>query len=200
MKAVSKLSPRGFGWALGLSVLLFLVVDNPLGDPFDIDASILWSYAIVPILVGGMLLKERKLSFGAWGLESMTVALLKFAITLCITMGPWMFTQPKVKPDAPISTSVGNPNKTVRFGSGGGGRNLLETGEPLALGVGESFGLKSPDEAMHTVLAVRADRQLFNRPVLPQSEANVRFLEPMEVQLHCTVHDRHLRTLIVRAP
>ena len=98
------LSRYSFWMGLLLAVGIFLTIDDPFSDPFHIDGSILWSYAVVPPLAGFLLFLERKLAFAAWLVESTNLALAKFGVTLGIALVLWIAAgSPDVRPKVPVS-------------------------------------------------------------------------------------------------
>jgi plastocyanin len=96
------LSPIGFYSVLGLSLVVFLVVDDPLNkNPFDMDASILWSYLAIPVLVAIAYLIERKFHWLAALVSTIEVTALKFGITYALATILWMQAGPP--PPRPVA-------------------------------------------------------------------------------------------------
>jgi hypothetical protein len=85
------LSRRSFLACLAITLAIFFGVDNPLlGNPFDIDRSIIWSYLPIPLLVAGALLLEKKLGWGAFALNTVALTLTKFALTYAVAITLWI--------------------------------------------------------------------------------------------------------------
>ena len=196
----ARLSPSAFWGVLSVSTLVFLLVDNPLfADPFAIDGSILWSYAIIPALVFALLLTARKLSFRAFLLESGTLALSKFAVTMILACALWAFAEPRPIFSVAKASAPGRGSELVSVAPGRAGA-ALSSGGRMRLAVGAPLLVRSPDRRLHTVLARRGSKQLFNRPLLPDKPLQVRFHRAFsEVELVCTVHDQRLQIVEVQA-
>jgi hypothetical protein len=63
-------------------VAQFLIGAGPVWRrQFDWDASILWSYASIPVLVAAVLAWQRKLRWKGWLLDTVEITAIKFAIT-----------------------------------------------------------------------------------------------------------------------
>ncbi len=75
---------------LAAAVLFFLVGMGPVWQhPWDVDRSILYSYAPIPFLVALALLRKRRLGWRAWGLHTLELVFAKFIVTACILVGIW---------------------------------------------------------------------------------------------------------------
>jgi hypothetical protein len=110
-RAIPRLSRRSKAAVLALAVLLFLLVNGPIWThPSSPDASILWSYAVIPFLVLAFLIAERKLRLSTLIMESVLLAILKFGITASMLIFIWMLHPvPPVPPArrlAPRETAV----------------------------------------------------------------------------------------------
>lgn len=99
--------PRGLPFVTRLVILvtvvtLFLLARGPLWrHPWNADAfdsAIFWSYLPIPFLVTGGLLLARRFSWAFLFLESLTITLVKYAITFCIALVLWATHDPPPPP------------------------------------------------------------------------------------------------------
>src|SRR5262245_49313089 len=104
----ASLSRRAKVIILAVVVVQFLIGAGPVWRrPFDWDASILWSYATIPPLVGVALALERKLGVKALLLDTVGLVAWKFAITstfLVVWLLVWQLgggQRPPTQPPAP---------------------------------------------------------------------------------------------------
>ncbi|MEQ8280223.1 MAG: hypothetical protein RMA76_22020 [Deltaproteobacteria bacterium] len=96
--------PRRWYWSiLLLGVVAFLLIDDVFDNPFAIDASIIWSYALVAVLVPIALVANKTLTLGNFLLCELELLLLKYAITTCIAVALWASNDP---PPAPPKAEV----------------------------------------------------------------------------------------------
>ena len=108
-KATELLSPRAFWLCVAVAVGVFLIVDNPItGDPFAIDASIIWSYLVIPPLVFFALRREHKLSRVAFVAENVRMVAVKFGITYALATAMWIAAgdPPDAVPTPPAAHAV----------------------------------------------------------------------------------------------
>jgi len=105
MQSVERLSRRSELSVLAFCVALFLVVNGPIWrHPLDPSVSIVASYAPIPPLVAVCLLLERKLSLGAFLLETVLIAILKFGITAILLIG-FLMLQPAASAPPAVSSA-----------------------------------------------------------------------------------------------
>lgn len=115
-------SPRGlprpmFFGILAAVVALFLLGRGPLWrDPWNadlLDSAIFWSYLPIPVLVAGGLLFVRRFSWRFLFLESLSITLLKYALTFGAAMTLWAMKGPPPKhappPPPPKAPAVEAP-------------------------------------------------------------------------------------------
>ncbi len=86
---------RKWYWGILLAgVVAFLLIDDVFDNPFEIDGSIIWSYALVFVLVPIGLAANKTLTLGNFLLYELELILLKYAITTCIAVGLWASSEP----------------------------------------------------------------------------------------------------------
>lgn len=93
---VAALSPGSFLLALGI-VLAIFVGFNPIWEARDLqswDENIWFSYVPIPLLVAGLLLRERKLAWGPFLVETMKLGLVKLVITYLAAHTVWALQGP----------------------------------------------------------------------------------------------------------
>ncbi len=73
---------------------VFFAVGDPLGDPFHLDQSVMWSYYAAPLCVAGALVAHARLGLSAWLLNTLFVALVKFALTYAAATALWAASAP----------------------------------------------------------------------------------------------------------
>jgi hypothetical protein len=75
---------------LTLALAIFFFWAGPVWrHPWQIDASVYWSYAVIPALVAGVLLATRKWGWRPFLLGTLEVVLLKFGITYGLATVMW---------------------------------------------------------------------------------------------------------------
>jgi hypothetical protein len=97
-----KLLSRRLLWlCVGLSILVFFLWEGPTWRQADaVDAAAWWSYAVIPLLVAGALLLERKLRALPLVLATVEVTAWKFFATYCFVQTMWMISPPSTPPRA----------------------------------------------------------------------------------------------------
>ncbi|HMI89312.1 MAG TPA: carboxypeptidase-like regulatory domain-containing protein [Polyangiaceae bacterium] len=97
-----KLLSRRMLWiCVGLSILVFFLWEGPSWRHADAaDAAAWWSYAVIPPLVVGALLFERKLRALPLVLATVEVTAWKFFATYCFAQTMWMIFPPVTPPRA----------------------------------------------------------------------------------------------------
>jgi hypothetical protein len=103
-----KLLSRRLLWiCVGLSILVFALWEGPSWRHADAaDAAAWWSYAVIPPLVLGALLLERKLHAMSFVLATLEVTAWKFFATYCFAQTMWMIFPPTTPPrPAPAPTA-----------------------------------------------------------------------------------------------
>jgi plastocyanin len=203
-----RLSREAFWFCLGASIALFLIIDNPLlDDPFDIAASIVWSYLAIPVLVAVFLVIQHKWDVRSLVLESALLIVIKFGITYTLAAVLWMFAgdPPQQQQDTTAAIhekvdrayTVSNeiPNGVVVVEA------RAEVSPPVQVEVGQTIVIAPPDDRLHTAFATRANGSvLFNVPLPSGKRRAVTFHHSFgEITLRCTVHQQgeHYPTLVV---
>jgi hypothetical protein len=93
------LSRRLLWLCVGISILVFFLWEGPSWRHADAaDAAAWWSYAVIPPLVLGALLIERKLGAIPWLLATIEVTAWKFFATYCFAQTMWMIFPPSTLP------------------------------------------------------------------------------------------------------
>jgi hypothetical protein len=194
-------------------VTLFAFVAGPIWrHPWTPNASILYSYIPIPIVVALVLLRGKRLTIGSWIVGTMQVAISKFMITAFALVALWAATSPTPQPrevprsiapptseSAPLLTVV--PNGAVAPPARPAVDLALGTTMPASLEVqvGAPLRLRSADEHMHTFVAPTLG---INVPLVPGEERTVVFAEPMgTIDVHCAVHpnEPHVALTVVAA-
>jgi len=105
------LSRRMLWLCVGASILIFFLWEGLSWRQADaVDAAAWWSYAVIPPLVLGALLLERKLRVLPWILATTEVTAWKFFATYCFAQTMWMISPPKAPPRPPPSAEVRAPD------------------------------------------------------------------------------------------
>jgi hypothetical protein len=92
---------------LALALAIFFFWAGPVWrHPWQIDASVYWSYAAIPALVAGVLLVARKWGWRAFLLGTLEVTLLKFGITYGLATVMWATSGEPPAPPAPSMPGV----------------------------------------------------------------------------------------------
>jgi len=102
---------------------VFFAVGDPIGDPFHLDRSVMWSYYAAPLCVAAGLVVYARLRLSAWLLNTLLVGLVKFALTYVFATalwaaaapgpaGPWV-AQPRDPGAAPSARVLRPPTPTV---------------------------------------------------------------------------------------
>lgn len=96
-----RLSRRQFWFCIVVPVVTFLFCTGPIWThPWELDAAIVYSYLPVPFLVLGLLAWSRRLTLRGFLLDTLTLTLVKYTITLSIALVLWNVSAPPVKPVA----------------------------------------------------------------------------------------------------
>jgi hypothetical protein len=92
---------------VGLSILVFVLWEGPSWRHADAaDAAAWWSYAVIPPLVAGALIVERKLRLLPFVLATVEVTAWKFFATYVFAQTMWMITPPTTPPrPAPVAAA-----------------------------------------------------------------------------------------------
>jgi hypothetical protein len=91
----------------GLVTVFLLGGGKPVwNDPFDIDAAIWLSYALIPPLVVACLFWSRRLSWATAFLNTLEITILKFTFTYLIAMPLWAIIGPPPRPRLHDSISM----------------------------------------------------------------------------------------------
>lgn len=87
---------------LAVAIGVFLLLGGPIwAHRWDPDASIVYSYVPIPILVFAILLAKRRFSLRGFALESLRLIVLKFGLTAAFLIALWT-TQDPPPPDRPL--------------------------------------------------------------------------------------------------
>jgi hypothetical protein len=98
-----RLSRGEFWTCFVLALLVFFFFQGPLWrHRWQLDASIFYSYLVVPVLVAAVLAYRKKWALGGFALGTLEVAAWKFAATYVIAHTIWMFSAPPPKPPAVV--------------------------------------------------------------------------------------------------
>jgi hypothetical protein len=82
-----------------VATLVFFLWEGPSWQNADAaDAGAWWSYAVIPPLVAGALIFERRLGVVAWILATVEVTAWKFCATYLFAQTMWMISPPKTPP------------------------------------------------------------------------------------------------------
>jgi hypothetical protein len=162
------LSRVELGGCLGVSLVVFALCQGPIWrHRWRIDASIWWSYVVIPFVVAALLAWSHRLAWRAFALGVIEVTCWKFGATYLFAHTMWMFFPPPPRaavpapslPDAPNAVAPGRPVVPSETGSIAGsvrdasGRSVagsvafIESGlEAYAFGApaaGPSFSVRS---------------------------------------------------------
>ena len=81
--------------ALGAALFVFFFGAGPVWrHAWSPDASILWSYAVIPALVLALLGRRGALRLGPFLSESLVLSIFKFGISAIVLIGVWSFSAP----------------------------------------------------------------------------------------------------------
>src|SRR5262245_53204662 len=93
------LSPRKLWLCVGASLAVFLLADGPVWKhPWAVDRAILWSYAVIPLLVAVSLAFEKNLRWLPFLLATLEVTLWKFGATYALAHTVWLVVPPPAHP------------------------------------------------------------------------------------------------------
>jgi hypothetical protein len=105
------LSRRLLWVCVGLSILVFFVWEGPSWRHANaVDLAAWWSYAVIPLLVVGALLFERKLHAVPFLLATVEVTAWKFFATYCFAQTMWMISPPSTPRAPPPAAEVRIPD------------------------------------------------------------------------------------------
>lgn len=89
-QGIARLSRLETACVLAVAIGVFLLLGGPIwAHRWDPDASILYSYVPIPILVFAILLATRRFSLRAFALESLRLTVLKFGLTAGFLIVLW---------------------------------------------------------------------------------------------------------------
>ncbi|MET0595396.1 MAG: hypothetical protein ABW133_22045, partial [Polyangiaceae bacterium] len=89
------LSRRTVWICVAASILVFVIWEGTKWRTASaVDAAAWWSYAVIPPLIAGALLYEKKLRFLPWILGVVEVTAWKFIATYCYAQTMWMISPP----------------------------------------------------------------------------------------------------------
>lgn len=198
---------------LAVVLAIFLFGNGPIWKVrWSPDASILWSYAPIPLLVAFALAARRRLRLGSFLLETFLVALVKFGLTAMILIALWAGGAPPAARRTtreefvaahrgaarPSPTTPSDADVTARLAVGAGGMAL----SPPTAPAGSFLAARSADGRLHTLHAVDATgATLFNEPLLPTGAERLAKLPEAAgvVRLRCEVHPEETAALAVAA-
>lgn len=171
------------------------------------DASILWSYAVIPALVLVLLGRRHALRLGPFLAESLVLSVFKFGITAIVMIGFWSFS----KPPSPASGRAGVVQGTKKRGISSNERESgaavdaarLAAARHVRVGDGRfapneipvagarDLVFLSSDGSLHAVEALSAEGAILrNVPALGSGAPAFLPLEeiPGGVSLRCAIH------------
>jgi hypothetical protein len=107
-----KLLSRRLLWiCVALSILVFALWEGPSWRHADAaDAAAWWSYAVIPPLIAGALIFERKLRVLPFVLGTVEVTAWKFFATYCFAQTMWMISPPTTPRAAPAAEEPRPPD------------------------------------------------------------------------------------------
>lgn len=202
------------GWELTVIVAAVLPIFVFLGGPvwthpYRIDAAVYWSYAPVPLLVLGLLLRRHVLSLSTFLVNTFTALSVKYLVTTGAAFVLWSVFDPPARavasvedPRAPSASKAAPSFETDRAMELAFDSRALQP-SVVEVRAEQPLVFRSLDGQLHTARAVREDGSIiFNRPVIPgRSLAPVTLLKPGRVELSCAVHEGEAhRVVIAGAP
>jgi hypothetical protein len=111
---VERLSRGQFWFCFAVAMTVFFFFQGPFWKHgWQLDGSILYSYAVVPVVVFTLLAWKRKLGLGVFVLGTLEVTLWKFASTYVVAHTVWMFTPPPARVPLPAEKVVEAPDTPV---------------------------------------------------------------------------------------
>jgi hypothetical protein len=195
---------------LGVALLVFSFAAGPVWrHAWNPDASILWSYAVIPALVLVVLGRRRALRPGTFLSETLVLSVFKFGITAMALIGFWSFSAPPAVVRAKrlsgaeegrrgreISLKGDEGRAEARRGAAapalivelGGGR--IAPGA-IALASAAPVAFRSSDGRLHALQLLSGDGSVrANVPVLASGALRVLSFEEVSVaaSLRCSVH------------
>ncbi len=109
-RALSSLSVAERALIVGIAMAVFMFADGPVWrDPFAIDRPIWLSYLTVPLLVAAVLAHNGRFRLRFFFLESLEVALLKYALSFCMAAIFWSAAERSPKRVAPARAKPAVP-------------------------------------------------------------------------------------------
>jgi hypothetical protein len=183
---------------------IFFFFGGPIWQhAFRIDSSIGWSYAPIPLLVAGLLLRRRAMSWGGFLVSTIIAISVKYMITTTIAVAFWTIGDPPPR----AATILEKPNPAARRVTPEGA-SVLELVQDergfappvLIVRKDQLLAVRSGDGSLHTMRGRGEDGSIvFNYPAvsttrpLPFSIARTG-----KIDISCTVHERESHgTLIV---
>lgn len=200
-RASHRLSAREFALVYAVAIGTFVLVNGPVWrHPFDLDGSIVWSYLVIPVLVGACLLYRRRLRPLALALNSIEAIVVKFMVTYVGALALWIASggpppptpsaeaAPAPHATAPAVPMHGTPIAVENAGNGFGAVSA-EVGRPLAL--------RSTDGRLHTFRLYDAEGAVVLNQAVPPGEATtIAVGEPLRGTIGCAVHPNEPRAPI----
>jgi hypothetical protein len=102
-----RLSRGEFWTCFVLALLVFFFFQGPLWrHRWQLDASIFYSYLVVPVLVAAVLAYRKKWAVSGFALGTLEIVAWKFAATYVIAHTMWMFSTPPPRPPAVVDVVV----------------------------------------------------------------------------------------------
>lgn len=205
-----------------LALLHFALVHGPIWrHAWTPDASIVWSYVPIPLLVALVLVRRRRLGVASWMLGTLQVATFKFLVSASLLVVLWAVDSPDaVAPSPSIGVSsapaVGGhvepgpvepaieDKRSIedRTSSAAPGVQLppievlLGGRKPqtIVLPIGGRLHVRSGDQRMHTLNAPALG---LNVPVVPGDGRTLAFRDRATIELGCAVHPDEARVTVV---
>jgi hypothetical protein len=208
------LTPAERAAVVGLALLVFAFVEGPVWrHAWNPDASILWSYAVVPALVLVFLARSHRLRLGTFLSETLVLCVFKFGISAIALIGLWSLSAPPGVPRderlsvwiRPPGTSLKGetrevearrpsllPSTTVEIGGG----KIVPAA--IALVPAMPIAFQSSDGRLHSLELVASDGSVrANVPVLASGSPRTLSFEEISraSALRCAVHPEERATV-----
>lgn len=192
---------------LGVALLVFAFGAGPVWrHAWNPDASILWSYAVIPALVLVLLGRRHALRLGPFLSESLVLSVFKFGITAIVLIGFWSFsTPPVVRASGRASLGIRKEESSLKGEERGveahrealapsvsveiGGGSIVP--RVIALVAGAPIAFRSSDGRLHTLTLLAPDgRSLANVPILASGSPRSLSFEEISLasSLRCAIH------------
>ena len=193
--------------ALGVALLVFAFGEGPVWrHAWSPDASILWSYAVIPALVLVLLGRRHALRLGSFLSESLVLSIFKFGISAMVLIGFWSFSTPPV-PRSKVRASSGDRREEISLkgeeGKVAAAPSAQPTSTPVEIGGGRivppvialvssaPVAFRSSDGRLHSLELLAPDGSvLANVPLLASGSPRTLSFEEISraVSVRCAIH------------